>query len=72
MEEVGKGHSLGMKYLFEMIGLYPVIAAADVPVEDSLAATLLRGLGIGDEPMPQSGVTKDSTSATAESEDVLK
>ena len=23
MEEVEKGHYLGMKYLFEMIGLYP-------------------------------------------------
>jgi hypothetical protein len=23
MQEVGKGHYLGMKYLFEMIGLYP-------------------------------------------------
>jgi hypothetical protein len=72
MEEVGKGHYLGMKYLFEMIGLYPAIAAADAPVEDSLAATLLRRLGLGDEPMLGSGVTKDSTSATPASEDVLK
>jgi hypothetical protein len=23
LEEVGKGHHQGMKYLFEMIGLYP-------------------------------------------------
>jgi hypothetical protein len=29
MEEVGKGHYLGMKYLFEMIGLYPATAADD-------------------------------------------
>ena len=72
MEEVGKGHYLGMKYLFEMIGLYPAIAAADVPVADSLAATLLRRLGLADEPIVESGVTKDSTSATAPSEDVLE
>jgi hypothetical protein len=72
IEEVGKGHYLGMKYLFEMIGLYPSIAAADAPVEDSLAATLLRRLGLGDEPRLESGVTKDSTSATAAPEDVLE
>ena len=26
IEEVGKGHYLGMKYLFELIGLYPATA----------------------------------------------
>jgi hypothetical protein len=29
MDEVGKGHSLGMKYLFEMIGLYPATSPED-------------------------------------------
>jgi hypothetical protein len=42
MEEVGKGHYLGMKYLFE------IDLGDDGPVEDSLAATLLRRLGIPD------------------------
>lgn len=72
MEEVGKGHYLGMKYLFEMIGLYPPTAAADAAVEDSLAATLLRRLGLAEEPPAEPGVTKDSTSATAAAEDVLE
>jgi hypothetical protein len=72
MEEVGKGHYLGMKYLFEMIGLYPAIAAEDAPAQDSLAATLLRRLGLAEEPTVEPGVTKDSTSAMAAAEDVLE
>ena len=72
MEEVGKGHYLGMKYLFEMIGLYPAIAAEDAPAQDSLAATLLRRLGLAEEPMLESRVTKDSTRAATASEDVLE
>jgi hypothetical protein len=72
MEEVGKGHYLGMKYLFEMIGLYPATSTDDVPIEDSLAATLLRTLGIPEVPAPESRVTKDSRTTTAVSEDVLE
>ena len=72
MEEVGKGDYLGMKYLFEMIGLYPATSTDDAPEQDSLAATLLRRLGIPEAPMPESRVTKDSTTAAATSEDVLE
>jgi hypothetical protein len=72
MEEVGKGHYLGMKYLFEMIGLYPATSTDDAPIEDSLAAILLRTLGIPEVPMPESRVTKDSRTTTAVSEDVLE
>src|ERR1700722_16448929 len=47
MEEVGKGHYLGMKYLFEMIGLYPATTSGDgALVSDSMVATLLRRLGL--------------------------
>jgi hypothetical protein len=67
MDEVGKGHSLGMKYLFEMIGLYPATSPGDAPVEDSLAAILLRTPGIPEAPVPESGVTKDSRATTAAS-----
>ena len=70
MEEVEKGHYLGMKYLFEMIGLYPITSAGETPIQDSLAATLLRRLGL-----PEAldfGVTKDSKTAAAESGDVLE
>jgi hypothetical protein len=44
--EAVRGHSLGMKYLFEMIGLDPARPTDAAPADDSLAATLLRKLGI--------------------------
>jgi hypothetical protein len=72
IEEVGNGRYLGMKYLFEMIGLYPASLTDDAPVPDSLAAMLLRRLGLPDAPMPELRVTKDSTTAAATSEDVLE
>ena len=72
IDQVGKGHYLGMKYLFEMIGLYPATSTDDVPREDSLAAILLRRLGLPDEPMPEAGVTKDSGDSTAAVEDSLE
>src|SRR5258708_29241658 len=73
MEEVGKGHYLGMKYLFELIGLYPGTSANDGPVEDSFAATLLRRLGIPESSTPDAGVTKDSAmTEVSASEDVLE
>lgn len=72
MEEVGKGHYLGMKYLFEMIGLYPATAADDAPIENTLAAILLRRLGLPEEPMPEPRVTKDSEATPSASEDVLE
>jgi hypothetical protein len=72
MEEAGKGHYLGMKYLFEMIGLYPATSTDDAPAQDSLAATLLKRLGLPEAPTPEPGVTKDSTTTAAASEDVLE
>ena len=60
MEEVGKGHYLGMKYLFEMIGLYPSTIEDEYVVQDSMAATLLRSLGLPEMPVPEQTVTKDS------------
>jgi hypothetical protein len=72
MEEAGKGHYLGMKYLFEMIGLFPVTAAEEAPVEDSLAAILLRRLGLPETPMAESRVTKESEGTAGASEDVLE
>jgi hypothetical protein len=61
-----------MKFLFEMIGLYPATLTDDAPVQDSLAATLLRRLGLAEEAILESGVTKGSTAAAAASEDVLE
>src|SRR6185437_16457730 len=60
IDQVSKGHYLGMKYLFEMIGLYPATSTNDSAEEDSLAAVLLRRLGLPEAPIEKSGVTKDS------------
>jgi hypothetical protein len=62
--DVEKGHYLAMKYLFEMIGLYPPTAAVESGAEDSLTKILLRNLGIREESgeleEAQTKVTKDS------------
>jgi hypothetical protein len=72
IEEVEKGHYLGMKFLFEMIGLYPATSTEDAPAEDSLAATLLRRLGIPEAPVQESRITKDSGATVSAAEDVLE
>jgi hypothetical protein len=72
IEEAGKGHYLGMKYLFEMIGLYPETSAADDQPMDSMAAILLRRLGLSEEPVPEQSITKGSETPSAGSEDVLE
>lgn len=69
MEEVGKGHYLGMKYLFEMIGLYPSTIEDAVVVPDSMAAILLRRLGLPEMPVPEQTVTKDQETAATVSDD---
>ena len=72
MEEVAKGHYLGMKYLFEMIGLYPATASDNAPSQDSMAAILLRRLGLPEAPVEELRVTKESEQSGAASEDVLE
>ena len=72
IEEVSNGHHLGMKYLFELIGLYPATPADAAPVQDSLAATLLRRLGLPESPMPEQKVTKDRETPAAVSDDGLE
>lgn len=41
-----EGQYQAMKYLFEMVGLYPATAQEDSPGEDSLAGILLAALGL--------------------------
>ena len=72
IEEVGKGHYLGTNYLFVLVGLYPTTAAEGELVPDSMAATLLRRLGLPEAPMPEEKVTKDRETPTAVSEDGLE
>jgi hypothetical protein len=49
IEQVQNGHYQALKYLFEMIGLYPGADVQEASQEDSLAMTLLRHLGISEE-----------------------
>ncbi len=62
--DCGKGHYLAMKYLFEMIGLYPATAPVESGTEDSLTKILLRNLGIWEKSdelgEAQTKVTKES------------
>jgi hypothetical protein len=69
MEEVGKGHYLGMKYLFEMIGLYPATGEEGALVPDSMAAVLMRRLGLPETTAPEQIVTKDQETAAAVSDE---
>ena len=60
IEQVQDGHYQALKYLFEMIGLYPAAGAQEASQEDSLAKTLLRHLGISEEEI---GICKSRDSA---------
>jgi hypothetical protein len=51
--QVNDGHYQAMKYLFEMIGLFPATAMPEAPQEDSLAGMLLSRLGIGEESLTE-------------------
>jgi len=57
-----------MKYLFELIGLYPATGEVEAaPGEDSLAKTLLKRLGVPEaeaEPATEPTITKDSPENT--------
>jgi hypothetical protein len=68
ISEVGKGHYLAMKYLFEMIGLCPATAPEGPPPEDSLAKTLLRRLRLPEDTDPGTEVTQECVADTVEQE----
>jgi hypothetical protein len=72
IEGVSHGHYLGMKYLFELIGLYPATAADAEPVQDSLAAMLWHRLGLPESPVPEQKVTKDRETPAAVLDDGLE
>jgi hypothetical protein len=57
IEEANKGHYAAMKFLFELVGLYPTVEGAEEgEAEDGLARTLFRRLGVAEE-----GLTGDVT-----------
>lgn len=69
MEQVGQGHYQAMKYLFEIVGLYPHTETEDTE-EDSLARLLLRHLKIPEVAELAGGLGKDSSSALGARETV--
>jgi hypothetical protein len=48
-----EGQYQAMKYLFEMVGLYPAVAGSEDDKHDSLAEILLSQLGIGSGSRPE-------------------
>jgi hypothetical protein len=68
MKEVKKGHYLAMKYLFEMVGLWPATATEVTVEESSLAKTLLQRLKLPEEINSGTEVTKDSVVDPVEQE----
>ena len=55
IEQVQNDHYLALKYLFEMVGLYPAAGAEEGPQQDSLAEALLRQLGVSTAEFEPSG-----------------
>jgi hypothetical protein len=71
--EVNKGHYLAMKYLFEMIGLFPATGPPETLQEDSLAKTLMRRLRLPEETTPGTEVTAGCvTDAVEQESDAVK
>lgn len=65
IDEAEKGHFAAMKYLFEMIGLYPADGEDEAPGEESLARTLLQRLGVPEEPAAERFETKGNVAPSA-------
>ncbi len=59
MDEAEKGHFTAMKYLFEMVGLYPSMGGELSAENESLAKTLLERLGLPEELANERPDTKD-------------
>jgi hypothetical protein len=61
IEQVKSGQYQALKYLFEMVGLYPASNQEETPQQDSLAKILLNRLGI--PPLPGPAMKKASRPA---------
>lgn len=60
-----EGQYQAIKYLFEMVGLYPAAEAdGETPVEDSLAKTLLHHLGVTEMIRAESGPKRKEFTAS--------
>jgi hypothetical protein len=57
-----EGQYQAIKYLFEMIGLYPAVVQGESPVQESLAWTLLQQLGLREVAPEKDGKEKSQPS----------
>src|SRR5258707_8335367 len=57
-----EGQYQAIKYLFEMIGLYPATVQGESPVQESLAWTLLQQLGLPEVAPEKDGKEKSQPS----------
>lgn len=60
-----EGQYQAIKYLFEMIGLYPAAAGNDSQGEDSLVKTLLHCLGLPEKAQPETAQAMAVEESTA-------
>jgi hypothetical protein len=70
--EADKGHYGAMKYLFEIIGLYPASEAETPAREDSLARTLLQRLGVPEDPEADAVTKATAAEAAAADKDTVE
>ncbi len=61
-----EGQYQAIKYLFEMVGLYPAVAGDDSQVEDSLVKTLLHHLGLAEKVTPEKILPEASSAMVVE------
>ena len=63
ISSAGDGQYGAMKYLFELVGLFPAIPEQEHS-DDSLAQTLMRHLGLTESSSLQTAITKESFECT--------
>jgi hypothetical protein len=56
-----EGQYQAIKYLFEIVGLYPAAGDDESPVEDSLVKTLLHHLGLPETMTPEPGQQENNS-----------
>jgi hypothetical protein len=72
IEEANKGHYAAMRFLFELVGLYPAAEGAEEGIaEDGLAKTLFSRLGVLTDP-PDPMVTKECQATAAGGNDAVE
>jgi hypothetical protein len=72
IDECKKGHYQGLKFLFEVAGIFPATSEAPAEHEPSFAELLCRHLGLPDEMPEQTDVTNDSPEAEAVAEHTVE